>query len=199
MVEVLAVGVAVDHRPAQPELVHRALELVGCGAGVLHRQMGEAAVTVGAFDDLASKEIVRGAHPADCGRSIGFRLHAWSGEREDATLDAGRIHRFEPHLAEVGETRVEFLPSLGWKIDDGRRPVFLETGREKVFLDGNLADHGAPPSCSSPLFSVPCGWRNRIKWTSRQASWRASEAANGRGKWKGKVIRTTECHIRAKS
>ena len=53
MVEILAVGVAVDHGAAEFQLAHAALELVGGAARVLHRQMREAGIAVRAASAIS--------------------------------------------------------------------------------------------------------------------------------------------------
>src|SRR6516165_4987899 len=52
MVEILAVGVAIDHGAAELELAHGALELVGGGLDVLHREVGKPAVAIRTSCDL---------------------------------------------------------------------------------------------------------------------------------------------------
>jgi hypothetical protein len=46
VVEINAVGVAVDHRPHEVQVVHTAFEFVRRGAGILHREMRKAAAAV---------------------------------------------------------------------------------------------------------------------------------------------------------
>jgi hypothetical protein len=154
MIEILPVGVAVDHDAAELQLAHAALELVRRGAGVLHGKVGKAGIAVGAPGDFAGQEVVRRARLAAGGPRVALGLHARPGQRKDAALDAGPIHGGEPHLAEVGEAREEVVPLLGRQVDDRRRPIILEAGTEAVLFDRDLPDH-AVLGCSSPRFSVP--------------------------------------------
>jgi hypothetical protein len=53
VIEILAVGVAVDHRPAKLQLAQAALQLIRCSLRVLHGKMREAGIAVGTLLDLA--------------------------------------------------------------------------------------------------------------------------------------------------
>ena len=79
MVEILAVGVVVDHGAAEFELCHAALQLVGRGLGVLHGEVREAGKAIGPLLDLLGEEVV--------GR-LGVVLHAL--QNPDGTL--GECH-----------------------------------------------------------------------------------------------------------
>src|SRR6476661_2765966 len=53
IVEILSIGMPVDHGAAEFELAHAAFELVRGGGGVLHGKMREAGVALRALVDLA--------------------------------------------------------------------------------------------------------------------------------------------------
>ena len=42
LIEIVATGLAVDQRALEPEILDGALEFVGRGSGILHRQMRKA-------------------------------------------------------------------------------------------------------------------------------------------------------------
>ena len=80
VVEILPVGVAVDHGADEAELARATLELVGRRLGVLQGEMGEAGIAVRALGDLAGEEVVRLLRPADRGRGIALDLHPGAGD-----------------------------------------------------------------------------------------------------------------------
>ena len=58
MIEILAVGVAVDHGAGEFQVAHAALEFVGRGLCVLHRKMREAEIAVRRLLHLGRQKIV---------------------------------------------------------------------------------------------------------------------------------------------
>ncbi len=66
MIEILAVGVAVDHGAGEFQIAHAALEFVGRGLCVLHRKMREAEIAVRRLLHLGREKVV------------GLARHAWS-------------------------------------------------------------------------------------------------------------------------
>src|SRR5579863_6061632 len=57
-VEILAVGLAVDHGSLKPKIIDRAFKLVGCLNRVLHRQVSKSAVARGSLLYFPSQKIV---------------------------------------------------------------------------------------------------------------------------------------------
>ena len=132
---------AVDHGAAELEIAHAALELVGGGFGILHRQMREAGITVRALLDFLGEEIVRGARVANGGRGIALDLHARPGDRQHRAGDAGLVHHRQPLFAEVGERAIE-LRGLGRRdVDHGRPPIGLGGGIQEMLFERDLLDH----------------------------------------------------------
>ncbi len=82
MVEILAVGVAVDHGAGEFEVAHATFQLVGGAARILHRQMRKAGIAVGALLHLARQKIIGFAGAAERSRGIAFALHARTGDRQ---------------------------------------------------------------------------------------------------------------------
>src|SRR5215472_17115703 len=76
VVEILSVGMAIDHRTAEFELTHATLELGGGGARILHRQMGKSGIAIGPAINLPRQKIVSRARAANGERSIALCLHA---------------------------------------------------------------------------------------------------------------------------
>ena len=102
VVEERALGVAVDHRPLEPELVHGAIELAHGRLRVRGRQRRKAREPVGMFGDRIGKAIVGVARHWD--RNIGREpLRPRLAEREHLHVDPGRIHVAQPRLAEIGD------------------------------------------------------------------------------------------------
>ena len=83
VVEIDAVGLAIDQRALEAEIVHAALQLVGCHAGVLQGEMGKSSVAVGAFLDLERQHVV--ALLRQLCRSRRVRLDLHSGPDSDST------------------------------------------------------------------------------------------------------------------
>ena len=148
MIEILPVGVAVDHGAAEFQLLDATRELVGRGLGVLHRQMREAGIAVGPFLDFLGQEIVAGLGRADRRRGVALGLDAGSGEGQHGALDAGLVHRCQPRLAEVGVEAQKPIALGGRHLGHGGIPVFDETRTEKVLFEGDFLDH-----CFSRLFA----------------------------------------------
>ena len=96
MVEILAVGVAVDHGAAEFQLALATLELIRGGSRVLHGKVREAVVAVRPLLDFACQEVVGVARLA--ARNLGVRLDldARTGQGQDRTRDARAIHCREP-------------------------------------------------------------------------------------------------------
>ena len=80
VIEILAIGVAVDHGAAEFEVVHAALQLVRGGERILHREVREAGILIGPLLNLARQEIIALARLADGGRGIALDLHAGAGQ-----------------------------------------------------------------------------------------------------------------------
>src|SRR6516165_7919149 len=112
VVEILSVGMAIDHRTGEFELAYAAFEFVGGG--------------------------VRAANGE---RGIALRLHAGTRQPNHRAANAGLIHRGEPQVAEIGQPRQRLIPAFGRQVDDGWIPVLNEIGTEEMLLKGNLFDH----------------------------------------------------------
>ncbi len=65
VIEILAVGVAVDHRAAEFEVAHAAFEFGGGGGRVLHGEVSETGIAIRLFLDFARQKVVRTLAP--CG------------------------------------------------------------------------------------------------------------------------------------
>ena len=134
-------SVAVDHGAAELQLAHTALEFIGGGFGVLHGEMGETGIAVGALLHFVGEEIVRGARLAHCRRGVALDLNAGSGDRQHDARDAGLVHGRKPPLTEIGEA-AEQLGGLGrGDIDHGRPPVVHRAGIQEMLFQGDLLDH----------------------------------------------------------
>ena len=128
MIEILAVGVAVDHGAAEFQLSHAAFQLVGRGFGILHGQMPKAGIAVRPLGDFARQKIIGFGGPAPRDRGVALVLHARSGDGEHRAGNAGAIHRLQPHIAEILQAREQ--PARHFRIDigNGGQPVFFEAG-----------------------------------------------------------------------
>lgn len=156
IVEVLAVGMAVDHDTAKSQLAYAALEFVGRGAGILHGEVAEARITIRPFVDLSDQKIVGRTGSTHCSRRVAFGLYARTRQCEDRTGSAGLVHGSTPHLAEVGEPRERLVASLRRQIDHRRIPVFDKIRSQEVLLKRDLADHPFPLAQWNDLpLSVP--------------------------------------------
>ena len=87
--------------------------LVGGAVRILHCQMRETGIAVGALLNLAGEKIVSLARYTRSGRDIAFDLHARTGDREHRARDAGLVHGFKPHLAEIGQPGEQIGGVLG--------------------------------------------------------------------------------------
>src|SRR5262249_31897452 len=105
VVQVLAVGMAIDHGAAEFELAHASFELVRGGGGILHWQMREAGVPLRPLYNFTRQKIVGGTRLVTGGLGVAFGLHARPRYREHAPLNAGAFHRLQPHVPEVGQPR----------------------------------------------------------------------------------------------
>ena len=141
MVEILAVGVAVDHGAAKFQLAHAAFELIGGAARVLHPQMREAGIAVWAFLDFACQKIIGRAGDARGGCDIALDLDAGAGDGQHGARNAGLVHGLQPRFAEVGQARQEIGGVLRIDIADRRAPIGLVSGSQKMLLQRNFLHH----------------------------------------------------------
>ena len=123
IVQILPVGVAVDHGAAEFQVAHGAFELVRGSDGILHGKMGEPGITVRALPNFARQEIVGLAGIANGGGGVALGLHARPRQAENGARDAGAVHGFEPPFAEVGQAREGLLALGGRKVDGRRIPI----------------------------------------------------------------------------
>jgi hypothetical protein len=142
--------VAVDHDPGKFQLAHAALELVSRGSRILHREVAEAGIAVGALLDLPGKKIVRLARLAARGRDIAFGLHAGASEREHCACDPGLIHHLQALLGEILQPRHQRAIDGRVDVADRGEPVVLETGAQEVLFERDLANHTPPVSRPYP-------------------------------------------------
>ena len=141
VVEILAVGVAVDHGAAEIELAHAPLEFVGRRTRILHGKMREARISVGPFADLARQKIIGLAGPPHGSRGIALGLYARPGDRKDRADDACTVHRLKPHVAEIGQALVKAVRHFRVDGGDRRPPVILIAGRQKMLFKRDFVDH----------------------------------------------------------
>ena len=139
-VEVLAVGMAVDHGATKLEFSHAAFEFVGGRQGVLHRQVGKAGIAVGPLLDFAGEKVVR----------LGGRRRAVETSRSLCTPGPAiaRTDRAIPACPCIqGASRRNRSGATGdssrlWgRLPDGRSPVVLEAGRQEMLFKRDLVDH----------------------------------------------------------
>jgi len=156
MIEILPVGVAIDHGAAEFQLAHAAFEFVRRGLGVLHRQMREAGITIGPFLDLPRQEIIGHMCIADGGRAVALGLYAGPGDGEYRARDAGGVHRGQPGLAEVSEPR--------------QRPLAPFWERAEI-LGALIYLHPADPVVPAPVLEGHKGLRRATwEWTFETGS-----------------------------
>src|SRR5262249_20707952 len=98
-----AVGMAVDHRAAELELAHAALELVRGCVGILDGEMREAVVMVRPLGDLSGEKVVRFLRFAAGGLDVALGLHAGTRDGQYGLVDSAACQGGEPLLAEIGE------------------------------------------------------------------------------------------------
>jgi hypothetical protein len=139
VVEIDAVGVAVDHRPHEAEVVHTAFEFVGCGAGILHGEMRKAAVAVRPPFYLFGQQIVSLPGALDCLRGIFLDLHAGARQRQHRERHAGRIHGGQPLVAEIREFFDQLIIRLMGDVRHRFAEVAEKIRKNKVLLKRDLA------------------------------------------------------------
>ena len=158
MIEILPERVAVDHRAAELQLLDAALELVGRGLGVLHRQMREAGIAVRPLLDFLGQKIVARFGGADRRGDVALGLHAGTGERQHRAGDPGLVHRGEPHLAEIG-VAVQKVLALGRRHLGHRRvPVLDESRAQEMLFERDLLDQGVLPRRGHVHRSIFCAF-----------------------------------------
>ena len=172
MVEILAVGVAVDHGAAEFQLAHAALELVGGAARVLHRQMRKAGIAVRPLLDFAREKVVGLPRDARRGGDVALDLHAGAGDGQHRARDAGLVHRLQALLAEIGQARQQIGGVLRIDIADGRAPIGLVSGRQKMLFQRNFLHHAFLDRFLPPRLDPGCRGRvyNRypVQWYTAQ-------------------------------
>ena len=114
IVEIDALGVAVDQRALETELFHRALQLGGGLARILHRHRGETAEARGMLGDSLGQRIVDHLRLADRRRGIALALDSRLKERQHRDVDTGLVHGVETQ-------RVDLRQSLGRLATERRR------------------------------------------------------------------------------
>jgi hypothetical protein len=102
MIQILSVGVAVDHRTAEAEISDAALQFVSRGGRILHRQMREAGVATGAPLNFSRQEIVGPRCHLDRGCGIWLDLDAGAGEGKNRLVNSGSVHGSDPAVAKIG-------------------------------------------------------------------------------------------------
>jgi hypothetical protein len=90
---------------------------------------------------LARQKIIGLAGPPHGSRGITLGLHARPGDRKDRADDARTVHRLKPHVAEIGQAPVDDARDLRVDVGDGRPPIFLVSGGQKMLFKRNLFDH----------------------------------------------------------
>ena len=80
IIEIHAIGCAIDHDTGETKLRDAALEFVSCCFGILHGDMGEAAVAFGVFGDFLRQKIIHLAGALNSKLGIFFGLHAGAGK-----------------------------------------------------------------------------------------------------------------------
>ena len=151
MVEILAVGVAVDHGAAEFQLPDAALELVGGGLGVLHRQMREAGIAVRPLLDFLGQEIV--GRLARCGSPSRCRARpARRGRRAPARR--ARCRPCPSRRAAARRNRCSALSSYS-RLAAGISatvgiPVFDEARAQEMLFERDFLDHAFLPAVAFP-------------------------------------------------
>ena len=79
IVEIHALGLAVDHRSDETEIANATLELVGRGRRALHCEMSKARVAIGATLDFGRQKVIGFTRQLDREARIRFGLNAWTG------------------------------------------------------------------------------------------------------------------------
>src|SRR5580704_2910946 len=143
-VEILPVGVAIDHGAAELQLTHAAFQLIGGAFCVLHRQMSESGITVGPLRDFACEKVIGLARSARGRSRVALGLYARAGDRQDGARDTGFVHAFEAQPAEIGEIAKEIFGALRRDFRHRRPPVIDQAGRQEVLLERDFADHAFP-------------------------------------------------------
>ncbi len=141
MVEILPVGVAVDHAARELQFAHAAFELVGRAFGILHRQVAETGIALRPLLNFAGEEVVAGARDPHGGGGVTLGLHAGPGEREHRALDAGAVHGLEPQFAKVGEPRDHLRQDFRIDVADRGLPVILEARAQEMLFERDLRNH----------------------------------------------------------
>jgi len=149
MIEILPVGVAVDHRPAEFQVVHAAQQLVSGGQRVLHGQMREARIAIGPLLDFAREEVVGGPRIANGLCGVALSLHARPRQTEHRAYDAGLVHGGKAGLAEIGQARERLLALRRGEVCGGRIPIVHEAWTHEVFFERDFLDHSASASQSA--------------------------------------------------
>jgi hypothetical protein len=113
----------VNHGAAELELAHAALEFVGRGLRILHRNVRKARISVRTLLHFLCKEIVRGACSPHSFCGVALCLHARSGDRKNGPRDAVLVHHLQSLFAEIGEARIELCSPGRRDIDHCRAPI----------------------------------------------------------------------------
>ena len=142
MVEILPVGVAVDHGA-------RELQLASCSVRARRRRLWRPASADGRSRNSGpAASALRGrgnrCRRARCGRrSAASRSACTPGPAIDSTARSmpAPSMDFEPQLAEVGEPRHHLREDGGIDVGDRGLPVVLEARAQEVLLQRDLPDH----------------------------------------------------------
>ena len=105
IVEIKAVGMAVDERAPETELPHAALELPGGGIGLLHGQMREPRITRRVLRDLGREKVVGPVCLARRPGMVVLGLHARRVQRQHREVDPGFVHCSDSELGKIRQTR----------------------------------------------------------------------------------------------
>jgi hypothetical protein len=135
IVEVFALGVAVDLHALEAQLARAAADFGGRPFRVLRRHGGQADEAVG-MRGAAFGQIVVGARGDALGLGqIEHRLHAGRGQREHRLVDAIGIHVGQPPLAQVEQAVHDLRGAFG------RRLGIEAPQREHALVGRAIAHH----------------------------------------------------------
>src|SRR5262249_2810513 len=131
MVEILSIGMTIDHRTAKSELAYAALKLAGGGVRILHGEMGKSGIAIGPARNLPREKVVGSTRAANRGCGVVLRLHARTGEpKHRAGMPASSIAASRTSSKSVSRASALFRRTAGKSITVGFQ-YSMKSGQRK--------------------------------------------------------------------
>lgn len=142
VIQIHAIGLAVDHGAAEAELADAAGKLRGCFRGLLQREVSKPAKSFRVQLNFLGKEVIGLPRETDSRSRILFDLDAGSGQGEDRVRNLILIHRRKAAFSEIRECADGLAKQVGADVHRRAPEIFDELRSHEVLLERDLLHCG---------------------------------------------------------